>query len=144
MSNWGGSNVHYSLGKNRFVRRRVRTSTAVIMKCATGKLLEMVQSGNNGRVPLLQEEEHHYGEREVGDPRSRDVTGDVVSSGPAAHCEHQETHAGIQLSIQVQQFCALYCHPVEANGTVSRETTFFMMCVSQMVVFTLSEPSLIV
>lgn len=72
----------------------------------------MVQSGNNGWVPFLQEEEHHYSERKVGDPGSRDVTGDVVSSGPAAHCEHQEAHAWVQLSVQIQQFCALHCHPV--------------------------------
>lgn len=72
----------------------------------------MFHGGNNGWVPLLQEEQHHYSEGKVGDPGSRDVTSDVVSSGPAAHCEHQETHTGVQLSIQVQQFCALYCHPV--------------------------------
>lgn len=72
----------------------------------------MVQSGNNGWVRFLQEEQHHYSERKVGDPGSRDVTGYVVSAGPAAHCEHQETHTWVQLSIQVQQFCALHCHPV--------------------------------
>lgn len=73
----------------------------------------MVQSGNNGWVPFLQEEEHHYSEGEVGDPGSRDVAGDVVNSGPAAHCEHQETHARVQLPIQVEQFCALHRHPVD-------------------------------
>lgn len=72
----------------------------------------MVQGGNNGWVPLLQEEQHHYSEGKVGDPGSRDVTSDVVSSGPAAHCEHQATHTRVQLSIQVKQFCALDCHPV--------------------------------
>lgn len=72
----------------------------------------MVQSGNNGWAPFLQEEEHHHSERKVGDPSSRNVTGDVVSSGPAAHGEHQGTHTWVQLSIQVEQFCALYCHPV--------------------------------
>lgn len=72
----------------------------------------MVQGGNNGWVPLLQEEQRHYSEGKVGDPGSRDVTSDVVSSSPAAHCEHQETHTRVQLSIQVQQFCALHCYPV--------------------------------
>lgn len=72
----------------------------------------MVQGGNDGWVPLLQKEEHHHSEGKVGDPGSRDVTGDVVSSGPAAHCEHQETHTWVQLAEKVQQFCALRCHPV--------------------------------
>lgn len=79
----------------------------------TCKVLKVVQRGDNGRAPLLQEEEHHDGEGEVGDPGPGDAAGDAVSSGPTAHGEHQETHPRVQLSIQVEQLCALNRHPVE-------------------------------
>lgn len=72
----------------------------------------MVQGGDDGRAPPLQEEEHHDGEGEVGDPGSGDAAGDAVSSGPAAHGEHQETHARVQLSVEVEQLRALDRHPV--------------------------------
>lgn len=49
---------------------------------------EVVQGGDNGRTPLLQEEQHHDGEGEVADPGPGDAAGDAVSSGPAAHSEH--------------------------------------------------------
>lgn len=73
----------------------------------------MVQGGDYRRAPLLKEEEHHDGEGEVGDPGPRDATGDAVSSGPTAHSKYQGTHPWVQLSIQVEQLCALDCHPVE-------------------------------
>lgn len=73
----------------------------------------MIQGGDDRGAPLLQEEEHHDGEGEVGDPGPGNAAGDTVSSGPAAHGEHQVPHARVQLSVQVEQLCALDCHPVE-------------------------------
>ncbi len=73
----------------------------------------MVQGGNNGWAPLLQEEEHHDGEGEVGDPGAGDAAGDAMSSGPTPHSKHQVTHPRVQLSIDVKQLCALDRHPVE-------------------------------
>lgn len=73
----------------------------------------MVQYGDDGRSPLLQEEQHHDSEGEVGDPGPGDAAGDSVSSGPAAYSEHQAAHPRVQLSIQVEQLCALHRHPVE-------------------------------
>lgn len=73
----------------------------------------MFHRGDDGRTPPLQEEEHHDGEGEVGDPRPGDAAGDAVSSGPTAHGEHQKTHPRVQLAVQVEQLCALDRHPVE-------------------------------
>lgn len=75
----------------------------------------MVQGGDDGRAPPLQEEEHHDGKGEIADPGSGDAAGDAVSSGPTAHSEYQVTHPWVQLSVQVEQLCALYRHPVENN-----------------------------
>lgn len=91
----------------------------------------MVQSGNNGWAPILQEEDHHHSERKVGDPSSRNVTGDVVSSGPAAHGEHQGTHTWVQLSIQVEQFCALHCHPVGNKRKSCYCYTVIITCITE-------------
>lgn len=55
----------------------------------------MVQCGDDGGVPLLQEEQHHDGEGEVGDPGAGDAAGDAVSPGPAAHSEHQVAHSRV-------------------------------------------------
>lgn len=79
----------------------------------TCQLLQVVQGGDDGGAPLLKEEKHHDGEGEVGDPGPGDAASDAVSSGPAAHGEHQVPHARVQLSVQVEQLCALHCHPVE-------------------------------
>lgn len=73
----------------------------------------MVQGGDYGRASILQEEQHHDGEGEVGDPGPGDAAGDAVSSGPAAHSEHKETHPRVQFTVQVEQLCALHRHPVE-------------------------------
>lgn len=79
----------------------------------TCEVPQVVQCGDDGRSPLLQEEQHHDSEGEVGDPGPGDATGDSVSSGPAAYSEHQAAHPRVQLSIQVEQLCALHRHPVE-------------------------------
>lgn len=79
----------------------------------TCEVPEVVQGGDNGRAPPLQEEQHHDSEGEVGDPGPRDAAGDAVCSGPTAHTEHQETHPWVQLSVQVEQLCALHRHPVK-------------------------------
>lgn len=79
----------------------------------TCKLFEMVQCGDNGGAPSLQEKQHHDCEGEVCDPGPRNAAGDSVSSGPAAHSEDEASHPWVQLSIQVKQLCALHCHPVD-------------------------------
>lgn len=81
--------------------------------CCTGKVSEMVQRRDYGGARPLQEEQHHNSEGKVSDPGSRDAAGDAVSSGPAAHSEHQASHPWIELSVQVEQLCALHCHPVD-------------------------------
>lgn len=73
----------------------------------------MVQRGDDGRAPLLQEEQHHDGEGEVGDPGPGDAAGDAVGSGPRPHGEHQEPHPRVQSPVQIEQLSALHCHPVE-------------------------------
>lgn len=72
----------------------------------------MVQGGDNGGSPSLQEEKYHDGKGEVGDPGSGDTASDAVSSSPTAHSENQETNTLVQFSKQVEQFCALDRHPV--------------------------------
>lgn len=84
----------------------------------TCKLLHVVQCGDDWDSPPLQEEDDHEGEREVRDPGARDAAGDAVRSSPAAHSEHQVPHTRVQLSVHVQQLCALYCHPVENRKNV--------------------------
>lgn len=81
----------------------------------------MVQGGEYRGAPPLQEEQHHDGEGEVGDPGPGDAAGDAVSSGPAAHGEHQATHPRVQLTVYVEQLRALHRHPVEnrQDGKVS-------------------------
>lgn len=68
----------------------------------TCKVSEVVQGRDNGRAPPLQEEEHHDSEGEVGDPGPGNAAGDAMGSSPTAHSEHQETHARVQHSVQVQ------------------------------------------
>lgn len=79
----------------------------------TCQVLQLVQCGDDGGTPPLQEEQHHDSEGEVGDPGAGDAAGDAVSSRPAAHRKHQVTHARVQLRIQVEQLGALDRHPVE-------------------------------
>lgn len=73
----------------------------------------MVQCGDNGGTPSLQEEKYHDSEGKISDPGPRDAAGDAVSSGPAAHGEHEASHPWVELSVQEEQLCALHCHPVE-------------------------------
>lgn len=88
----------------------------------TCEVPQVVQCGDDGRTPLLQEEKHHDSEGEVGDPGPGDAAGDSVSSGPAAYGEHQAAHPRVQLSIQVEQLCALHRHPVENTKRTSEHT----------------------
>lgn len=81
--------------------------------CSTCKVSEMVQRRDNGGAPPLQKEQHHDGEGKVSSPGSGDAAGDAVSSGPAAHSEHEASDPWIKLSVQVEQLCALHCHPVD-------------------------------
>lgn len=67
----------------------------VCVRAGTCKVLELVQRGDNRRVPLLKEEQHHDGEGKVGDPGPGDAAGEAVSPGPAAHGEHQASYTWV-------------------------------------------------
>lgn len=69
---------------------------------ATCKVPEVVQCGDNGRASLLQEEQHHDREGEVGDPGSWNAAGDAMRPGPAPDGKHKNAHPCVQPSIQVQ------------------------------------------
>lgn len=80
---------------------------------STCKVPEMVQCGENGRASPLQKEQHHDREGEVGDPGSWYAAGDAVGPGTAPDGENQAAHPWVQVSIQIQELCALHRHPVE-------------------------------
>lgn len=82
------------------------------MCAGTCQVPQLVQSGDDGGASLLQEEQHHDGQGEVGDPGAGDAAGDTVGPRPAAHGEHQAAHPQVQLPVQVQQLRALHRHPV--------------------------------
>lgn len=79
----------------------------------TCKVSEIVQRWDNRWAPPLQEEQHHESEGKVSNPSPGDATGDAMSSGPATHSKHEVSHPWVKLSVQVEQLCALHCHPVK-------------------------------
>ena len=80
-------------------RTNVSQGESQVVLGNTCKLSELVQCGEDWRVPPLQEEHHHDGEGEVGDPGAGDAAGDAVSSGPASDGEHEAAHPRVQLSV---------------------------------------------
>lgn len=61
----------------------------------------------------MQKKQHYDRERKICYPSPGDAAGDAVSPGPAAHRENEASHPWVQLSVKVQQLCALHRHPVE-------------------------------